>query len=79
MLRFNQVFEGGLHFHYDILISIIAKQQNQLINQQQQSKQYKEHLDDTNIIEVGEFFRNSLSILIIGLTLSLITFIIELY
>ena len=56
---------------------ILAKQINRESNSQQQPKQYFEHHDDNNIIKLDEFFRNDLSILVIGLIVSLLMFITE--
>ena len=56
---------------------ILAKQKNRESNSQQQPKQYFEHHDDNNIIKLDEFFRNDLSILVIGLIVSLLIFITE--
>ena len=75
--RFNQVLECGLNIHYDVLYTIRLKQQNRDINHQQQPKQHKEHHDDNNIIKLDEFYRNGISILVIGLTSALSIFIIE--
>ena len=79
MIRFNRVFECGLNFHHDDLLLIIMKHQNRLIFHRQLSKEYIENHDDTNSIKLDEFFRNNLSILFIGLSLSILIFITELH
>ena len=70
--RFNQIFETGLHRHYDLLFLILFNQDR--LNYFRKNREYQ---DDNNIIKLDEFFRNDLFILVIGLTMAILTFIIE--
>ena len=77
--RFNRVFECGLNIHYDVVLLIMVNHRKRLNNLNQQPEQYKDHHDDNNISKLDEFFRNDLSVFIIGLIISISIFITEIY
>ena len=78
-IRFGRLFEIGVHFRYIVLIHIFIdhvyniRQDDITINS---TNIQHEHYDNT--ISIVDFLINSIPILIIGLLISILTFLVEL-
>ena len=75
--RFIQVFECGLHLHHQ-LISKIVDDYQQLKYKSKIIKDKINYEESGHNIELGEFVRNDLAIVLVGLCLSAIVFLLEL-
>ena len=78
--------ESGINLHFYLIESILEKKQlrdnryfDDIFRREpiKHQKRYEDHHSDDNQIKVGEFYRNDLILLIIGLSLSIVIGILE--